>query len=645
MNELHCSTQYFEANTMQQVHVNTKFLNARQPEWSKFVTDVKLANNLYTTNYDQLYAYLSQHEGHANEVRLLRKRYPDPLALVANHQTQTSSDPRNQVTIQDGSVTVLQVQRRQGQSFTGAGTKGSATSSGGHNATGQARVVKCYNFLGEGNMARQCTQPRRPGNYAWFKEKMLLVQEYEAGQNAAFYTDDLDPYDFDCDDISFAKAVLIANLSSYDSNILSEVPHSVTYQNDMINQCVQKMQYFEQTPIVDYPDNEITSDSNIIPYSQYLQESHHVETKTINESLTAELERYKEHAKTFEQRLNIDLSSHEKFIDSQMNDMIRDRNALKQEIESLKQTLSKQVKEKESLLQTFTLSNPNSEQLDVPNIPVKIEVPKELPKVIQIILWYLDSGCSKHMTGNRSQLITFVHKFLGTVKFDNDQIAKIIGYGDYQMGNVMISQVYCVEGLGHNLFFVRQFCDSDLEVDFCKHTCYIRDLEGVDLLKGSRGSNLYTLSLEDMITTLAKQELVCGLPRLKFQKDHLCFTSALGKSKKHSHKPKVEDSIQEKLYLLHMDLFGPMRIQSINGQKYILVIVDDYSRFTWVKFLRLKDEIPEFVIKFIKMIQVCLNATVQNIRSNNGTEFVNQTLRAYYEDVGISHQTSVARTL
>ncbi|GKD18121.1 retrovirus-related pol polyprotein from transposon TNT 1-94, partial [Tanacetum coccineum] len=93
-----------------------------------------------------------------------------------------------------------------------------------------------------------------------------------------------------------------------------------------------------------------------------------------------------------------------------------------------------------------------------------------------------------------------------------------------------------------------------------------------------------------------------------------------------------------------MDLCGLMRIQSINGRKYILVIIDDYSRFTWVKFIRSKDEVPEFVIKFLKMIQVHLNAIVRNIRTDNGTEFVNQTLRTYYEEVRISHQTSVART-
>nr|GEX19217.1 integrase, catalytic region, zinc finger, CCHC-type, peptidase aspartic, catalytic [Tanacetum cinerariifolium] len=105
---------------------------------------------------------------------------------------------------------------------------------------------------------------------------------------------------------------------------------------------------------------------------------------------------------------------------------------------------------------------------------VKTPVPR---KVVQIVLWYLDFGCSKHMTGDRSQLINFVQKFLGTVKFGNDHMAKIMGYGDYQIGNVTISRVYYVEGLGHNLFSVGQFCD--LEVAFRQHICFIRNLEGV----------------------------------------------------------------------------------------------------------------------------------------------------------------------
>ncbi|GJR38529.1 retrovirus-related pol polyprotein from transposon TNT 1-94 [Tanacetum coccineum] len=146
------------------------------------------------------------------------------------------------------------------------------------------------------------------------------------------------------------------------------------------------------------------------------------------------------------------------------------------------------------------------------------------------------------------------------------------------------------------------------------------------------------------INKLAKDGLARGIPKLKFQIDHLSLVCALGKNKKSSHQPKVEDTNQEKLYLLHMYLCGPMRVESINGKKYILVIVDDYSRFTWVRFFRSKDEAPDAIIKCIKNIQVCLNATVRNVRTDNGTEFVNQTLRDFYENVGISHQTFVART-
>nr|GEW76945.1 retrovirus-related Pol polyprotein from transposon TNT 1-94 [Tanacetum cinerariifolium] len=122
-------------------------------------------------------------------------------------------------------------------------------------------------------------------------------------------------------------------------------------------------------------------------------------------------------------------------------------------------------------------------------------------KVVQIVLWYLDSGCFKHMTGDRSQLTNFINKFLCKVKFDNDHVAKIIGYGNYKIGNVTISRVYFVEGLRHNLFSVGQFCDSNLEVVFRQNTCFIHNLKGVDMLTESQGNNLYTLSLGDMMTS------------------------------------------------------------------------------------------------------------------------------------------------
>ncbi|GJW95249.1 integrase, catalytic region, zinc finger, CCHC-type containing protein [Tanacetum coccineum] len=388
--------------------------------------------------------------------------------------------------------------------------------------------------------------------------------------NAAFQIEDLDTYDSECDDISNAKAVLMANISNYGFDIISEVPYSETYLNDMENQSMHAMQDFEQTLVVDVTDNEITK--QMINHVNNWEKANKEQS---NKSVTVELERYKERVKTFEQSLNIDLSSREKMIDSQMDDMIKEKLALKEKVNLLEQNLSKKSKKRnvycKHSLKRFTpqqelsaeqafwlrMSNPTSKPSDAS--PVKIEAPKEFPK-----LW-----------------------------------------------------------------------------------------EGVNLLSGSRDTNLYTISLDDMLKTslicllskasktksllwhrrlshlnfgtlnkLAKDGLARGIPRLKLKKDHLCSACALGKSKKSSHQTKAEDTNQEKLYLLHMDLCGPMRVASINGKRYILVIVDE---FTWVRFFRTKDEAPEAIIKCIKNIQARLNVTIRNVRTDNGTEFVNQT--------------------
>ncbi|GJX38364.1 retrovirus-related pol polyprotein from transposon TNT 1-94 [Tanacetum coccineum] len=192
---------------IEQFQVHTKFLNSLPPEWIKFVTDVKLVKDLHTSNFDQLHAYLKQYELHANEVRIMRERNQDPLAF-----------------------------ERQGKNYSGTTYKGNATISRGNTTSGQARVVKCYNCQGEGHMVKQCSQPKRPRNVAWYKEKAMLAEAQEAGQildeeqlaflknigiptgqaqkiiprNAAFQTKDLDTYDSDCDDLSTAQAVLMA---------------------------------------------------------------------------------------------------------------------------------------------------------------------------------------------------------------------------------------------------------------------------------------------------------------------------------------------------------------------------------------------------------------------------------------------------
>nr|GFC45375.1 putative ribonuclease H-like domain-containing protein [Tanacetum cinerariifolium] len=134
------------------------------------------------------------------------------------------------------------------------------------------------------------------------------------------------------------------------------------------------------------------------------------------------------------------------------------------------------------------------------------------------------------------------------------------------------------------------------------------------------------------------------LLKFKYYKEHLCPSCEQGKSKRASHSPKPVPNSRQRLHLLHMDLCRPMRISSINGKRYSLVIVDDYSRYTWVRFLRSKDKAHAVIITFLKRITILLQSPVIIIRTNNGTEFKNQVLKVYFDSVGISHQMSSVRT-
>nr|GFD08140.1 hypothetical protein [Tanacetum cinerariifolium] len=186
------------------------------------------------------------------------------------------------------------------------------------------------------------------------------------------------------------------------------------------------------------------------------------------------------------------------------------------------------------------------------------------------------------MTGNRALLTNFVEKFLGTVRFGNNDFAVIAGYGDVVIGSITIKKVYYVEGLGHNLFSVGQFCDKGLEVTFRKSTCFVRNEDGVDLLTGSTcllakasssQSWLWNQRISHLnfatINYLVKNNLVQGLPKMKFEKDHLCSACEQGKIHRQHHKSKISFASNKPLYLLHMDLCGPMRVQSINGKRYV----------------------------------------------------------------------------
>ncbi|GKA91361.1 retrovirus-related pol polyprotein from transposon TNT 1-94 [Tanacetum coccineum] len=260
------------------------------------------AKDVHTTNFDQLNAYLEQQELHANGVRIMRERIQDPLALVIDSglavlvfkQGDDLIDAINKM--MSFLSTVITSRRPNSYAAATSGTRANTSGTGGR-TSGQQRIVKCFNCQREGHMARQCTDPKRKRYATWFRDKVLLVEAKGNGKvlneeelefladpgiaegpvtqtvitnNETYQADDLDAYDSDCDDITTAKVALMANLSRYGSYVLSEAPHSENTHNDMLNQSVQEMPYSEQTHLVSYPENEITSDSNIIPYSRLI---------------------------------------------------------------------------------------------------------------------------------------------------------------------------------------------------------------------------------------------------------------------------------------------------------------------------------------------------------------------------------------
>ncbi|GJU73779.1 reverse transcriptase domain-containing protein [Tanacetum coccineum] len=326
---------------------------------------------------------------------------------------RNSSNPRQQATINNGRPTLQPIQGR--QTSLAVGTTRTYTPGASGSNSGKQRTVICSNCKGEGHMSKQCTKPKRKRDDSWFKDKVLLVQAQASGQilheeelafladpgilegqatqtvithNAAYQADDLDAYDSDCDELNTTKVALMANLSHYGSDALAEVHNHDNMNNNMINQAVQAMPSSEQSNVVNHSETEITSDSNIIPYSQYVIESQqaavqnsnssaqqdalilsvieqlktqvvnctkiNLDNKSVNDTLTAELERYKEQVKVFVRKTKVDLWSKIPFKFNVAQSSFWSQNS----VNSLEPTLSSK--------------------------PTKVEVPKELPKVSMV---------------------------------------------------------------------------------------------------------------------------------------------------------------------------------------------------------------------------------------------------------------------
>ncbi|KAI3692517.1 hypothetical protein L6452_32334 [Arctium lappa] len=298
-------------------------------------------------------------------------------------------------------------------------------------------------------------------------------------------------------------------------------------------------------------------------------------------------------------------------------------------------------------------------------------------------IWHVDSGCSRHMTGNMSCLKDFKHINGGHVAFgDNLTGGKISGKGNVTKGKMTFEDVYYVDQLKYNLLSVSHVCDKQHSILFTNTECMILAPgfkvvdESMILLRTPRKDNVYCLDMDNVdsvsslnclvskasgdesslwhrrmchmnfktMNKLVKNNLVRGLPSKVFSCDDHCVACLKGKQHKTSHKTKEINSISSCLQLLHMDLFGPTNVMSIGKKSYCLAIVDDYSRFTWVYFLRTKDETSGLIKSFILRIENQTNQKVKVIRSDNGTEFKNLDLNTFCEEKGIERQYSAPRT-
>ncbi|GKA71988.1 retrovirus-related pol polyprotein from transposon TNT 1-94 [Tanacetum coccineum] len=284
-------------------------------------------------------------------------------------------------------------------------------------------------------------------------------------------------------------------------------------------------------------------------------------------------------------------------------------------------------------------------------------------------IWYMDSGWSRHMTGVKSYMHKYVEQPGPKVVFGDDSTFTTEGYGSIKCNGIVFIMVAFVNGLKYNLISISQLCDAKYIVQFDEKrgTIFnsnkeivmiappVKDVYVLDMTSSTQESCFFAKASENLnwlwhkrlahlnfktINKLAKQNLVIGLPSLVYSKDKPRSSCEKGKHHRAIFKTKQTSSIKKCLHLLHMDLFGPITRTSINHEKYTLVIVDEYSRYTWVYFLKKKSQAPETIMSFIKRVENQNDIKVKQLRTYNGTEFRNSTLVNFCNEKRISQNFS-----
>nr|GEV44724.1 hypothetical protein [Tanacetum cinerariifolium] len=503
MNDLERNDMHFPIVT-----INTKFLNSLQLEWLKYVTQVRLVKRLTVDTFDDLFYYLRQFKKVVNTSRSKKlEKSHDPLALVAH----TGSSSRN-------------------------------TSS--YYVTHPTSVVDCDDEYQQDDIQTNFKDPLT---------SIMLLLARAITQNFSNPTNNCLRTSSNTRNQAIIQGDWVNTQSRNSGNAGRNNRRAYVqdgkghYARNCPKPRVRDLKYFMEQMLLAKQDEAgviLTDEQNDFLFADA---SRMEEIENLRNSLQGMFMLGPKSLSVYDQQLKHDLGYSNPYT---LKQAISQCPKLYLASSLGNSEISLNVKDNEETLDDASKSQQKVKEKM--NDPIA---------VVQIVLWIVDSGCSKHMMGDRSLLRNFIKKFMGTIHFGNDNFAAITGYGDYIQGNITICHVYYVEGLGHNLFSVGQFCDGDLEVAFRSKTW--------------------------------------------------------GKSKKASHPPKLVPSDDSKLELLHMDLCGPMRVASINGKKYILVIVDDYSRYTCVYFLHSNDETPEIIKKFLAQAQLNYKAKICKICTGN----------------------------
>nr|GEW15074.1 Gag-Pol polyprotein [Tanacetum cinerariifolium] len=630
---------------LEQFQINTKFLNTLPPEWSKFVTGVKLVRDFHTTNVDQLHAYLGQHEFHENEVCLMHECNSDLLALVATHQMTQSLYQTHQHSYQHTQFQ-LQVSSFHSSQY---GSPYQSSQYGLHTQSATPLLITYPPNDFQSSVYHNVYNPSSSipqVEYASLVNQQSDFSQLDFGLVVPVFQKGDDPIDA----INHMMSFLTANVTFWYLPTNNQLRNSsnprqqATINNGRVTvQPIQRRHTFLAADI----SRTYTSEANgsylgkqrtVICYN-YKGEGHMLK-QCSKPNRKRDESWFKDKVLLVQFQANEQILHEEELsfladpgiAETQTTHNVITNNAVYHaddldtydsdcdEIDSAKIAVMANLSHFGS--NDLAENSVNSKEPNLSTRPIQAEVPKELPKVSMVntsLKKLKHHLASFDVSSGKVLVITALKDTLGKLKGKATVDEAVILHSiDPELLKIDVSPL--APKLQNN---------RTSHYDYLKHT----QKETTTLRKPKESRNNVPVSKSNINKSLSaekkepnkswgstvsnvpssstvecRQCLVRGLPKLKFKKDHLCSACAMGKSKKKSHKPKSEDTNQEKLYLLHMDLYGPMRIKSVNGKKYILVIVDDYSRFIWVKCLRSKDEAPDFIIKFLKMIQVRLKA-------------------------------------